>query len=205
MRITCTTNTSIVQGAKYYNDCVRFGEIKNTVSINYLKLNASQRSDVHDWLESGDDLIESIQFAVKNLRSWKNVDVDSIFESGISVFKAKRGVPIIENFDQAQSLAIRLNKQMFEVVGDVLATTGQDGEPLIANVREVNDLTFNKSAMEQYIINQLSHHYEVVTGEYDTSGEGDQIFSFWNSDYGCHEFVYKGVTFICPKSSEWDM
>jgi hypothetical protein len=202
MIITCTTVPNIVQGAKYYKDFVRFGKIKNTKSLNFRKLTSDQLEDVHEWIRFGDDLNESIKFAINNLRGWRNVDIDAIFECGISVFNAKHGVPIFDNIDQVQSSVVRLNEPMYEVVGDVLSSFGQDAEPLIANITEINELTFDRRGMEQYIVGQLSDHYEYVDGEYDPTC-ADRIFPFWNSELNCNSYRYKGYTFTKPKSSDW--
>ena len=95
-------------------------------------------------------------------------------EIGVSVFKADdNGMPILENAEQAKSLWARLHRRHYLVTGDVVGT-GQDGEPLLQNVKVVRRLHLDRSQLENLITATFErlykyklptkHYYDLVEG-----------------------------------------
>lgn len=72
-------------------------------------------------------------------------------EIGVSVFKADaNNMPILENVEQAKSLWARLNRRHYLVTGEVVGI-GQDGEPLLQNVKVIRRLRLDRSKLENLI------------------------------------------------------
>lgn len=72
-------------------------------------------------------------------------------EEGVSVFKADtNNMPIIENAEQAKSLWARLHRRHYLVTGDIVGY-GQDGEPLLQNVKVVRRLRLDRNELESLI------------------------------------------------------
>lgn len=72
-------------------------------------------------------------------------------EIGVSVFKADiNNMPILDNAEQAKSLWARLHRRHYLVTGEVVGT-GQDGEPLLQNVKVVRRLQLDRTTLEQLI------------------------------------------------------
>lgn len=101
-------------------------------------------------------------------------------EIGVSVFRADdNGMPILENAEQAKSLWARLHRRHYLVNGDVVGT-GQDGEPLLQNVRVVRRLRLDRNELESLIIAAFErlykyklstkHYYDLVDGYGKTFG-----------------------------------
>lgn len=101
-------------------------------------------------------------------------------EIGVSVFKADdNGMPILENAEQAKSLWARLHRRHYLVTGDVVGY-GQDGEPLLQNVRVVRRLRLDRSILENLITAAFErlykyklptkHYYDLVDGYGKTFG-----------------------------------
>ena len=109
---------------------IRFGEIpKSGKSLNYMKLTGDQRSDVTEM--EHENLENEIRNYIRDCRSWKHVKFDELWESGVSVFEEKDGLPVISNIEQALSLKNRIGKAIYLVEGEKVGT-GEDGEPLLA-------------------------------------------------------------------------
>lgn len=99
-------------------------------------------------------------------------------EIGVSVFRAdENGMPILENAEQAKSLWARLHRRHYLVTGDVVGT-GQDGEPLLQNVRVVRRLRLDSSELEALITATFERLFEfkLKTKYYDqVSGYGEYL------------------------------
>lgn len=90
-------------------------------------------------------------------------------EEGVSVFKADaNNMPILENVEQAKSLWARLHRRHYLVTGDVVGY-GQDGEPLLQNVKVVRRLRLDRSELENLIIATFERlfEYKLPTKYYD--------------------------------------
>lgn len=90
-------------------------------------------------------------------------------EIGVSVFKADdNGMPILENTEQAKSLWARLHRRHYLVTGDVVGT-GQDGEPLLQNVKVVHRLHLDRVNLENLITATFERlfEYKLPTKYYD--------------------------------------
>lgn len=99
-------------------------------------------------------------------------------EIGVSVFKADdNGMPILENAEQVKSLWARLNRRHYLVTGDVVGV-GQDGEPLLQNVRVVRRLRLDREQLEEMITAAFERlfKYKFKTAFYDqVSGSGEYL------------------------------
>lgn len=186
--------TSSSTGGKY----VRFGEIPTGGSINYTKLTGDQREDIRDLINGGLTPEDAIKTAKSLFNSWKNVDVDDVLEKGVSVFKAdKNGMPVIENMEQAKSLATRLDgRSMFSMSGTV-SGTGQDGEPVLSDAKG-KKVNYNVTKMENHLIDTLKKNFSEVKGKKDNNG-GRDIQKFYDNNTGQTYYVYKGYEFRKPK------
>jgi len=198
-------SAGVVTGAKNADGYVRFGDFSEGGSLNYRKLTARQREDLSDLLEPGEDPREAMERWKRNGdRTWKDADIDSLYEEGVSVFKAKNGVPIAENLTQAQSMAVRMDgRQMYEVDGKPQKNTGQDGEPVLNGITGKRELKYNKEKIEKNLISQMKKHYTDIQGDYDPSAT-DQIHTFWDDTKKKRTVSYKGYTFSGAKSKEWE-
>lgn len=117
---------------------IRFGEIPDCErSLNYLKINFDQQEDIR-W--SDKQPFDAAKWCKKNCNSWKNVDIESIFEPGVSVFDMdENGKPVLNNEALSSSWNVRKEqkKPCYIVTGDVVGI-GQDGEPLLKNVKVID-------------------------------------------------------------------
>lgn len=99
-------------------------------------------------------------------------------EKGVSVFRAdENGMPILENAEQAKSLWARLHRRHYLVTGDVVGT-GQDGEPLLQNVKVIRRLHLDRSQLENLITATFERLFEfkLKTKYYDqVSGYGEYL------------------------------
>lgn len=168
---------------------IRFGSIPaSEKSLNYIKLTKDQRDDISSFIEEGKAPYEAALLCSKLFRSWENVSIDEVFEPGISAFYAdENGLPILENMDQAQSLANRIGKDAFILSGDEV-NKGQDGEPLVVNIK-AEKTSIQDYTLQNVVIDYLSRNYERVETNKDMNGNQNEIYEF--SD----EIVYMGVRF----------
>lgn len=128
---------------------IRFGEIpKSGKSLNYMKLTGDQRNDVA-WMDHS-NLENEIRFVIENTRSWNNVDYDSLWEAGVSVFEESNGLPVIRNAEQSRSLKNRIGDVIYLVEGERVGT-GEDGEPLI-NITSTTKIDIDKAVLESLLM-----------------------------------------------------
>lgn len=128
---------------------IRFGEIpKSGKSLNYMKLTGDQRNDVA-WMDHS-NLENEIRFVIENTRSWHNVDYDSLWEAGVSVFEESNGLPVIRNAEQSRSLKNRIGDVIYLVEGERVGT-GEDGEPLI-NITSTTKIDIDKAVLESLLM-----------------------------------------------------
>ena len=171
-------------------------------SINFLKLTTEQRQDVMDMVSDGSTPEEAVKFLKANLNSWANVNVDELYEEGLSVFVAdKDGLPKLENLQQARSMASRIDKPLYSVQGTQIGT-GQDGEPLLKKYKMTN-MSVQKSALQNKILSSLKNNYLETSGKFDKNGDPHQILSFTDWNTGEKSVVYMGIEFKKPKSAKW--
>lgn len=110
---------------------LRFGEIpENERSINWMKVKFDDQRDFEWALES-----HSFEDALGMIRN-----LEDVLESGLSVFEIDQNYnPVLSNEKLQKSYNSRLGKKkMYLVDGDVVGT-GQDGEPLIRNVKIIKE------------------------------------------------------------------
>lgn len=128
---------------------IRFGEIpKSGKSLNYMKLTGDQRNDVA-WMDHS-NLENEIRFAIENTRSWHNVDYDSLWEAGVSVFEESNGLPIIRNAEQSRSLKNRIGDVIYLVEGERVGT-GEDGEPLMS-ITNATKIEIDRAVLESLLM-----------------------------------------------------
>ena len=182
---------------------IRFGDLPTSgKSLNYLALSASQREDMTDLMEDGRTPEEAVEFAKKYYNSWKNVDTDAIFETGVSVFKMDAdGLPKIESLQQAQSVANRIGDTVFSVSGKKVGI-GQDGEPLLSNAKG-KTISVSDTKMQDKIINTLKKNFAESEGKKNVAGDANKIYEFTDLKTGQKEISYMGITFKKPKSNNW--
>ena len=131
---------------------IRFGEIpKNEQSINFLKMTIDES--------------ESFSWALDALgadAAYSEYVPEKVLENGTSVFKiGKNGMPILENLRQANSLALRIGKPAYIVSGDEVGT-GNDGEPLVQNIKIEKGKKFTEDELKEYILSFLSRNFILV-------------------------------------------
>lgn len=180
------------------NKFIRFGRpVKQ--SINYLKLKSSQRNEVAEFCRENDcspdseTCINQIKWWITNRRDWKNIDLSTLFEQGMSCFYMdKRGLPVIETSDQATSLVNRIKSPVFEASGKCVRK-GQDGEPLVIDYT-CKKIEIPQKSLADVVIDYLSSLYETVSGEVDYSTM-DKIFTFYDMTTKEDYWVYCGLEF----------
>lgn len=167
---------------------IRFGSIPTSGrSLNYIKLTADQRRDFSDLLDDGRTPEEAYKIAREYYNGWNNINIDDILENGISAFNAdENGLPVIQNMTQAQSLAVRIDKQAYILTGEE-SGTGQDGEPLLVNVA-AKEVDIPIDSLINVIINFLSSVYSRKSGTIDRE-KASQILEFSDS------VMYAGIEF----------
>ena len=135
---------------------IRFGEIPtNEKSINFFKVTNSQNSDFAFAISIGE-----IETAFSFIPS-------DAFEDGVSVFKVDDCENIkLDNMRLISSLANRIgvNEKCYLVDGDVVGI-GNDGEPLINNIKIVKEIDLSEKTLSEFVFNKLSEVFEFASGE----------------------------------------
>lgn len=131
---------------------LRFGKIpRNEKSVDFLKMSFQQQ--------------EGFGWALENLGpdvAYSEYVPEKALENGVSVFDIdKKGLPILKNLRQANSLALRIGCASFIVSGNE-AGTGCDGEPLITNSKIEKERKFTEEELKEYILSYLSHNFMLV-------------------------------------------
>lgn len=127
---------------------IRFGEIpKSGRSLNYRRLTGDQRNDVSEM--DHDNLEVQIRFYIENVNSWKNVNFDDLWETGVSVFEERDGLPVISNREQVLSLKNRIGDAIYLVEGEKVGT-GEDGEPLL-KITSAEKIEIDNSILESLV------------------------------------------------------
>lgn len=176
---------------KYY---IRFGEIpSNEKSVNFIKLSFDQNSDFTHAIDHGD-----------TVGAYDRVP-DDAFEPGVSVFGCRDDFfPILSNLRQIRSMLWRINYQCYVVTGDRVGT-GQDGEPLIRNIKIVKKIKIKKDVILDYVLELLLKNF--VNSTFDVSYDDNDfnIYEFAkcervNKKTGQRISVYGDIT---GKKSDW--
>lgn len=150
---------------------LRFGEIpKNERSINFLKMNFSQKDDF-SWYKEMFGMNEAM----------KHVP-EKALENGVSVFEmGKDGLPVLHNMRECNSLACRIGYKIYEVTGDEVGE-GNDGEPLIKNIVVSKSRRIKNEVLIRHILTFLAGHFMLVVppaSDYKHEGEY-RIFKSYN-------------------------
>ena len=178
------------------NNYIRFGKIPTSEqSINYMSLSY----DAMDSLRDDEELTpELAKWLKENDRDWRKVNLDNLFEKGVSVFKAdSKGMPIIDNMKQLISLSERVDKDIYSVKGKEVGT-GRDDEPLLKNVKS-QQVKLTQQQLENHIINTLKKNFKTVEGKLDRTAS-KSIHPYWSNEDNAFQFSYKGLTFKHPKN-----
>ena len=130
---------------------LRFGEIpKNERSINFLKMNFSQKDDF-TWYKETHGIDEAMQHVP-----------EKALENGVSVFEmGKDGMPILHNMRECNSLACRIGYKIYQVTGDEVGH-GNDGEPLIRSVVVEKSRRIKDSALIRHILSFMAQKFMLV-------------------------------------------
>ncbi len=117
---------------KYY---IRFGEIpENERSVNFMKMKLVENEDFTLYMSWGDDRETAWWHASKR-------PFEEVLEQGVSVFEYRKGFPVADTASLAQALQRLLSEaRPIDLVTGKRVGTGQDGEPLLVNVKIVKQL-----------------------------------------------------------------
>ena len=173
------------------NTYIRFGLIpKSGRSINYLKLSGNQRRDLTEMMEFSDKEPEEVLKDCIDTFGWKKT-LEDCLESGLSVFKAdENGLPVIETFEQAESLAHRIgNKKIFRVSGQQIGV-GQDGEPLIS-ANHSEQITIADESLQNVIHEYLRSNFTVT--ETEEADNPNSLYTFTDYKTNKRYHMYMGV------------
>ena len=124
---------------------IRFGKIpKDGKSVNYFKLSFEQQ-----------DNLEYEEYPEEAKEIW------------LSVFNMENNLPILENLQLVSTLHDRVKHgyTAYIVTGNKVAD-GNDGEPLLSNVKILEEYQYTKDEMFKYIISVLIEKYQNHSGEY---------------------------------------
>ena len=168
---------------------LRFGKVpENGRSINWLALTPGQREDLTGSENPAKDILTYKRFA----RSWSRVNLDEVFEAGVSCFRQEDGLPVVTTIAEAISLAARIDGHMgdlFQVTGEEVGI-GTDGEPLV-KVESSERIMYDKNELVFCLIEQLKNHFEEVSGEVELTSSDSLNHFFTDGEY----YTYKGLTF----------
>jgi len=196
--------TSPSKMPKGYN-YIRFGKVpEGEQSINYTELTNEQKSLLNDEVDIyGANPIEFIKNKIASGDpTWKNLDESKVFEKGVSVFKAdKNGLPILENKKQVNSLLMRLDDEMFAVSGKEKGK-GQDGEPILHGTKS-KKMNPSKQDLIARVEETLKANYKDSV-ENDGEKNTSRLYEFADWRTGETEYIFNGVSYKNPKSSEWE-
>ena len=106
---------------------LRFGEIpQNEKSINFLKMTNGQNDnytyalDVYGYIEALEQVPEYA------------------FENGVSCFNLKNNTPVLDSIELLRSFCARIKDKCYIIEAEQVGT-GNDGEPLVKNVKTVEE------------------------------------------------------------------
>lgn len=123
---------------------IRFGYIpENEKSIKYFEMTFTQNEDFTWFLENGYSVQESLE---------KAKITKDIFEDGVSCFYYTDR-PQIDNIQQLESLHRRADMPCFVFDGDVVGT-GTDNEPLVINIKNVEEIKFDADSFIENVLNE---------------------------------------------------
>lgn len=111
------------------------------------------------------------------------------YENGVSVFEMKDGQPVLNNLQLIDSFSGRYDLPMFFVTGEEIGK-GQDGEPLLKNVKYVSKADFDITSLT---IEALDNNFQSKAGELDE--EAKEIHRFFLNGF---ELTYAGFTYSNP-------
>lgn len=162
---------------------IRFGEVpQNEKSVNFLKLTFDQQDD----FSFACDMV-GYDEAVKRLP-------ESCFEPGISAFEAVDGMPALLNMRLVSSLSNRLEDSAYLVEGEEVGR-GNDGEPLLKNVKITRRLEYTEEQLSEYILGVLREKFQNVQKEKYCSR---RIQASWSDALGCHVHSFGKWSFSNP-------
>ncbi len=92
-------------------------------------------------------------------------------EKGVSVFEIENNMPLLGNMNLINSLALRVNANIYEVTGDIIGI-GNDGEPLLKNVVVLNQIDISKEKLSNHILQTLFNTFEITRGEDNKNFDG---------------------------------
>lgn len=117
---------------------LRLGVIpSNEKSVNWRQLTLEQRKDLREAIEVYGETPEKAIKSLLYTHSWSGLTLNDLFEAGVSVFELNENdEPILSNEKLIKSYEIRKDEERHIVTGDVVGT-GEDGEPLLINIKEV--------------------------------------------------------------------
>lgn len=147
---------------------IRFGEIPaDGRSINYFKLTFEQQNNL-DYNEYPDEAKEC----------------------GLSVFDIVDDMPLLDNLQLITTLHARVrdNYKAYIVSGDIVGY-GNDGEPLLSNVKIVSDYIYQKEELYEYIISVLKTKYQ----QFEKRAENNEFmgtFSFPKKTLVCNDYEF---------------
>lgn len=182
---------------------IRFGQTpQGGRSINFRALNGAQRSDLSDALDEGWDAEAYIDNQVEHgYKPWKGINKDEVFEKGVSVFKAdESGLPIIENIQQANSLAMRIEKPAYQISGNNIGL-GQDGEPIIAFPKSTS-VKIPQEKLVATIENALTKNFKRKK-KLETPGSKTRVSEFFDWKTNERSVVYGNFEYLDAKSDAW--
>lgn len=150
---------------------LRFGEIpKDERSINFIKM-SNRRNDDFSWALDTNGYEDALKYVPERA-----------FERGVSVFEmGEDGMPVLHNIREVSSLACRIgDKKIYQVTGDEV-DRGNDGEPLIINVKIEKRRRIKNEKLEKHILTYLAKHFMLVIHRKDDKDEGRKeyrLFTF---------------------------
>lgn len=146
---------------------LRFGEIPASgKSINFLKMTYEQQAEYTYFAENGD-----------YDHAFEIVPEDA-FEAGLSVFeKGKNGMPVLPNLQSVTTLLARLDCVIWEVSGDEIAR-GNDGEPLITNVKIEKKRRIRKAELVDLALSTLLANFKNVEYSEERNCNDNTLLSF---------------------------
>lgn len=141
---------------------LRFGEIpKNEKSINFLKLTFDEIDEFKDYVN-----MLGYAEAIENIPEYA-------LEDGVSCFSLdETGKPILNNMRLLKSFCIRINEEKAYIIDAEQIGIGNDGEPLVKNIKITEILPPSTEDMVKKVMDILKANFANIESDgeaYDLS------------------------------------
>lgn len=163
---------------------LRFGEIpKNEKSINFLKLTFDEIDEFQDYVN-----MLGYNEAIENIPEYA-------LEDGVSCFSLdETGKPILNNMRLLKSFCLRINKEKAYIINAEQTGIGNDGEPLVKNIKITEMLPPSTEDMAKVVVDILKANF--TNAKYDKKADDLKLYHLYHFyDEEQYYYVFRGWRF----------